>query len=127
MAKHKYNRILFPGYIEQSDLPALYTLADLFVFPSLYEGFGIPPLESMACGTPVIVSNKGALPETTGGCAVMVDPLSVNSITSAMMELLQNQILRKQLIRKGKQHVRQFNWERTQSVQTDIVVRIKYI
>jgi glycosyltransferase involved in cell wall biosynthesis len=113
IGKHQSGRILFPGYIEQSDLPALYTLADLFVFPSLYEGFGIPPLESMACGTPVIVSNKGALPETTGGCAVMVDPLSVDSITSAMLELLQNQALRNQLIRKGKQHVRQFNWERS--------------
>jgi len=106
-------RIIFPGYIEQSDLPALYTLADLFVFPSLYEGFGIPPLESMACGTPVIVSDKGALPETTGGCASIVDPFSVDSITAAMLELLQNQTLRNQFIEKGKQHVQQFKWNRT--------------
>jgi len=111
--KRNEKRILFPGYIEQSDLPALYMLAELFVFPSLYEGFGIPPLESMACGTPVIVSDRGALPETTGGCAFMVDPLSVDSITSAMMELLENQTIRNQLIQKGKEHVQQFKWSRT--------------
>ena len=113
ITKQHNKRILFPGYIEQSALPALYTLADLFVFPSLYEGFGIPPLESMACSTPVIVSNKGALPETTGGCASIVDPFSVDSITSTMLELLQNQTLRNQFIEKGKQHVQQFRWSRT--------------
>ena len=113
ITKLQTKRILFPGFIEQSDLPALYSLADLFVFPSLYEGFGIPPLEAMACGTPVIVSNAGALPETTGGCASIVDPLSVDSITSAMNELLQNQVLRNQFIIDGKEHIRQFKWSRS--------------
>jgi len=106
-------RILFPGYIEQADLPALYTLADLFVFPSLYEGFGIPPLEAMACGTPVIVSDRGALPETTGGCAFMVDPLSISSVSTAMYELIQNQSVRKLFMQKGKNHVRRFSWKDT--------------
>lgn len=115
ITRYQTKRISFPGYIEQADLPALYTLADLFVFPSLYEGFGIPPLESMACGTPVVVSNKGALPETTGGCAFMVDPLSVDSITSGMYKMLQDQTLRNQLIEKGKRHVQQFKWDRTWS------------
>jgi glycosyltransferase involved in cell wall biosynthesis len=118
--KQNDERIIFPGYIHQSDLPALYTLADLFVFPSLYEGFGIPPLESMACGTPVIASDKGALPETTGDCAFLVDPLSVDSITSAMLELLQNQTLRYRLIKKGKQHVQQFQWSRTWSETVEL-------
>jgi glycosyltransferase involved in cell wall biosynthesis len=124
--KQNNGRILFPGYIEQSDLPALYTLADLFVFPSLYEGFGIPPLESMACGTPVIASCKGALPETTGGCAFLVDPLSVDAITSAMLKLLENQTLRNQLINKGKQHVRHFKWGRTWSETVKLYKSIFY-
>jgi len=115
ISKNPNTRILFTGYIEQSDLPALYTLADLFVFPSLYEGFGIPPLEAMACGTPVIVSNAGALPETTMGNALITDPLSVDSVASAMLNLIENTTLRNQLIEKGKHHVQQFKWDRAWS------------
>lgn len=103
-------RILLPGYIDRADLPTLYSLADLFIFPSLYEGFGIPPLESMACGTPVIVSNRGALPEIAGKCALIVDPFSIDSMTAAMKELLLNQTLKEQLIINGKRHVQQFRW-----------------
>lgn len=119
--RHKNTkRILFPGYIPTADLPSLYTLADLFVFPSLYEGFGIPPLESMACGTPVIVSNKGALPEITNGCALITDPYSVDSITEAMIGLIQNQALRNRLTQKGKQHTSQFTWNRTWQCTTNL-------
>jgi glycosyltransferase involved in cell wall biosynthesis len=109
--KQKDQRIIFPGYICQSDLPSVYTLADLFVFPSLYEGFGIPPLEAMACGTPAIVSNAGALPETTGGNALMVDPFSVSSIENAMYQLLHENNLRANLVEKGREHVQQFKWK----------------
>jgi glycosyltransferase involved in cell wall biosynthesis len=108
--KQNDERIIFLGYIHPSDLPAVYTLADLFVFPSLYEGLGIPPLEAMACGTPVIVSNSGALPETTNGNAYMIDPLSVISIEVAMYKLLNENDLRVKLVEKGRIHVEKFKW-----------------
>lgn len=104
-----------PGYIDLPDLPALYRLADLFVFPSLYEGFGIPPLEAMACGVPTIVSTAGALSEITGGCAYLVDPLSVESIARGMDEVLHNGDLRDCLQRKGLLQVKQFTWEKAWS------------
>jgi glycosyltransferase involved in cell wall biosynthesis len=111
--KQNEERIIFPGYIHQSDLPAIYTLADLFVFPSLYEGFGLPPLEAMTCGTPVIVSNRGALPETTGGNALMVDPLSVTSIETAIYKLLHENDLRTHFVEKGRIYVQKFRWKTT--------------
>jgi glycosyltransferase involved in cell wall biosynthesis len=109
------NRIFFPGYINQSDLPALYSLADLFVFPSLYEGFGIPPLEAMASSTPVVCSNGGALAEIAETSAYIVDPLSVDSITKGMMNVLQDSNLRNQLLNRGKQYVKRFTWSKTWS------------
>jgi glycosyltransferase involved in cell wall biosynthesis len=109
------NRIFFPGYISQSDLPALYSLADLFVFPSLYEGFGIPPLEAMASNTPVVCSTGGALSEIAGTSAYIVDPLSIDSITKGMKDVLQDSNLRNQLLNKGKQYVKQFTWAKTWS------------
>jgi glycosyltransferase involved in cell wall biosynthesis len=109
--KQNNKRIIFPGYIHQSDLPAVYTLAELFVFPSLYEGFGIPPLEAMACSIPVIASNAGALPETTGDSAFIVDPLSVASIETAMYKLLHDNNLRTNLVERGRIHVQKFKWK----------------
>lgn len=112
--KHKVaDRICFLGYIEATDLPALYRLAALFVFPSLYEGFGLPPLEAMTCGVPTIVSMAGALPEITGGCAYQIDPLSVESIARGMDEILQDIGLRNWLRREGRQRAAQFTWEKT--------------
>jgi glycosyltransferase involved in cell wall biosynthesis len=109
--KQNDKRIIFPGYIQQSDLAAVYTLADLFVFPSLYEGFGLPPLEAMACGLPVIASNVGALPETTGGNAFTVNPLSVAAIETAMYKLLHDNNLRTHLVERGRIHVQKFKWK----------------
>jgi glycosyltransferase involved in cell wall biosynthesis len=109
------NRILFPGYINQSDLPALYSLADLFVFPSLYEGFGIPPLEAMASNTPVVCSNGGALAEIAGTSACIVDPLSIDSITKGMKDVLQDSNLQNRLLNQGRQYVKQFTWSKTWS------------
>ena len=105
------DRIVCPGYIAPSDLPAVYRLAGLFVFPSLYEGFGLPPLEAMACGTPTVVYGAGALPEITAGHAMTVDPLSVESIGRAIHVMLHEPSLRKRLTESGREHVRRFRWE----------------
>ena len=106
------NKVIFTGYFPEKDLPALYSMADLFVFPSIYEGFGIPPLEAMACEIPVLASNTGALPEITGGNCLMVDPYNVNDIANGIHHLLTNENLRREYIVKGKKWVKQFTWER---------------
>ena len=104
--------VIFPGYVSQDDLPALLSGARLFVFPSLYEGFGLPVLEAMACGTPVLCSNVSSLPEVAGDAALLVDPLDVKSMAEAMNRLLQDEGLRSQLVERGYRRVRQFSWER---------------
>ena len=106
-------RVRLLGYVPQEDLPSIYNLASLFVFPSLYEGFGIPPLEAMACKTPVIVSNTGALPETTKGCALLANPYSIESIAASMHQMLSDNLLRINLTKEGLFHVKQFNWSNT--------------
>ncbi len=105
-------RTRFLGYIPEAQLPGLYAGATLFVLPSLDEGFGLPALEAMSCGTPVITSNAGALPETVGDAALMIDPLSVDEIGDAMRSLLSSDRLRSELRQKGLEHVRAFTWER---------------
>ena len=106
------NEILLIGYVPEEDLPGIYSMADAFVFPSLYEGFGIPPLEAMACETPVLVSDKGALPEITGGRCLQVDPFDVNEIAKGMYQLLTDDNLRNKSIINGKEWVKQFSWEK---------------
>lgn len=103
----------FTGYVEEEHLPALYNGADLFVFPSLYEGFGLPVLEAMACGTPVITSNTSSLPEVAGDAAVLVDPYDVESIGHAMYAVLTQPALAASMSEKGMKHAAQFTWERT--------------
>jgi glycosyltransferase involved in cell wall biosynthesis len=106
------SEILFTGYVPREDLAGIYSLADVFVFPSLYEGFGIPPLEAMACETPVIVSSHGALPETTGGNCLQVDPYDVDDITKTINKLLTDNALKKRTIEDGKKWVKNFTWEK---------------
>lgn len=114
VARLKLNKeVIFTGYIPEEDLPTLYSSADLFAFPSLYEGFGIPPLEAMACEVPVLTSYKGALPETTGGNCIAVDPYQVNEIAAGMYQILKNTELRLKLISNGRDWVKQFSWEKT--------------
>lgn len=103
----------FTGYVEDADLPALYNGAALFTFPSLYEGFGLPVLEAMACGTPVITSNTSSLPEVAGDAALMVNPQDVNAIAIAMQRVLENPALSSQMRQKGLARAQQFTWERT--------------
>ncbi len=103
----------FPGRVPLRLLPALYSGADLFVFPSIYEGFGLPPLEAMACGTPVVASTAGALREVLGNAALTVMPDSGRELCSAMEKVLTNQFLAGKLRDLGLKHAKNFTWTRT--------------
>lgn len=106
------NDVIFTGYILLEELPKLYNAADLFVFPSLYEGFGLPPLEAMACGTPVITSNRGALPEVVGDAGIMVDHYDVDGLAKAMLKVLSDDGLRQDMSGKGLERAKMFSWEK---------------
>ena len=101
----------FPGFIDDDDLPDLYRGAELFVFPSLYEGFGLPPLEAMACGVPVVTSNTSSMPEVTGGAAMLVAPLDVDGMAAVIARVLHDDGLRERLRHAGIARARQFSWE----------------
>jgi glycosyltransferase involved in cell wall biosynthesis len=98
------------GYFRPTDLPALYSAARMFVFPSLWEGFGIPVAEAMACGTPVITSTVTSLPEVAGGAAVFVDPCDTNDIAAAMARVDRSPALRAELIARGLRRASDFTW-----------------
>jgi glycosyltransferase involved in cell wall biosynthesis len=106
------DRVSFAGYVAAEDLPALYAAADLFAFPSLYEGFGVPVLEAMACGAPVLTSNVSATAEVAGEAALLVDPLSVGSIRDGLRSLLSDAALWARLSRRGMERAAQFSWRR---------------
>ena len=114
------NDVIFTGYVDENDVPGLMKGATAFIFPSLYEGFGLPPLEAMACGTPVIVSNAASLPEVVGDAALLVDPFSVVSISNAMERLLVNRELRAELSDKGLKQASKYTWERS----ADIIIKV---
>jgi glycosyltransferase involved in cell wall biosynthesis len=118
------NRIQMPGYIADADLPALYSMAAAFVYPSLYEGFGLPVLEAMACGTPVITSNISSLPEVAGDAAVLVDPSSPEALASALRNVLGDSQLRESLSQRGRQRAQLFTWERTAQKTLEVYRRV---
>ena len=103
--------VIFTGYVSESELAEIYNAVDLFVFPSLYEGFGIPPLEAMACGTPVITSNTSSLPEVVGDASIVVDPYDINKFAEEMYEVLTNDDLKKEMIGKGLKRSKMFSWD----------------
>jgi glycosyltransferase involved in cell wall biosynthesis len=107
------DRVIFTGYVSDRDKPGLLAGARLFCFPSLYEGFGLPPLEAMACGTPALVSGTASLPEIVGDAALLVDPYSVKSIAQAMEQLCYNTASWKDLREKGLRQVRRFDLEKS--------------
>src|SRR5438477_1021116 len=108
---HKYVRFL--GYMPEETLAVMYRLAGVFVFPSLYEGFGLPPLEAMASGTPVVTSNVSSLPEVAGDAAVLVDPYDPRAIADGIHGVLTDEDLRRSLRQKGLARAQQFSWEKS--------------
>ena len=110
---HVAPRVQFTGMVPDAQLPSLYRSAEALVFPSLYEGFGLPLLEAMACGTPAVTANSSALPEVAGGAALLVDPNSVEQIAQAMERIVGDSSLRQQLREKGLARASQFTWAKT--------------
>ena len=107
------DQVIFAGPVSEADLPALYSGALLFVFPSLYEGFGLPVLEAMACGTPVVCSNTSSLPEVAGNAALLVNPRDVTALADALSRAANDQDLRQTLREQGLAQAGQFSWEKT--------------
>ncbi|MCD4700461.1 MAG: glycosyltransferase family 4 protein [Candidatus Aegiribacteria sp.] len=107
------DRIKLTGFVDREDIPALLSLAGAFIYPSLYEGFGLPVLEAMACGTPVITSNVSSMPEIAGDAALLVDPLSTESIANAISILAHDEGKRTLLRERGLERAGEFSWEET--------------
>jgi len=120
------DRVRFLGYLPKEDLPFLYNLASVFVFPSLYEGFGLPPLEAIACGTPVIASRTSSLPEVVGRAGLLVNPKSVSEIKEALEEVLTDTVLRDKLIRLGLLQAKRFSWEKTAREILKVVQSLRF-
>lgn len=112
--RHKLHKhVRFLGFVPDKTLASLYRLASVFVFPSLYEGFGLPPLEAMAAGTPVITSNVSSLPEVVGDAAILIDPYEPDEIAAAMRRVLTEPGLREDLRARGLARVKEFSWDRS--------------
>jgi len=104
--------VIFTDFVSEADLPAYYSGAEVFVLPSLYEGFGFPVLEAMACGCPVVTSNTSSLPEVVGEAGIMVNPDDTDSLAEAMRQVLTDSKLRKEMVRKGLEQANKFSWEK---------------
>lgn len=115
--------VLFTGYVPEEDLPALYAGARCFVYPSYFEGFGLPPLEAMQCGTPVIVGNRTSLPEVVGDAALTVDPFDETELAEALQRLIEDERLRAELSRRGIERARRFSWQKTARLTLDAYKR----
>ncbi len=116
--------LVFTGYVPDEDLVALYNAAELFVYPSLFEGFGLPPLEAMACGTPVVTGNTSALPETVGDAALTVDPYDAEALAGAMARVLGDAVLRADLSARGLERAAAFSWADTATIIREVYRRV---
>ena len=116
--------VTFLGFVPREELALLYNAAELFVYPSLYEGFGFPPLEAMACGTPVVVSNTSSLPEVVGDAGVSVDPYDADALASAILKVLSDASLRDRLRHAGLANAARFSWEKTASATVQVYRRV---
>ncbi|MDO6355768.1 glycosyltransferase family 1 protein [Caloramator sp. CAR-1] len=106
-------KVIFTGYVPYEDLPYFYNASTIFLYPSLYEGFGLPPLEAMSCKTPVITSNVTSIPEIVGDGALLIDPKDIDALQKAIEELLSNDKLREDIANKGYERSKLFTWEKT--------------
>lgn len=105
-------KVIFTGYVDEMDKPCLYSGARVFVYPSLYEGFGLPPLEAMTCGTPVVVSHTSSLPEVVGDAGIFVDPKNIDSISKGIYDIITNSSLRERISASGKARSKLFCWQK---------------
>ncbi len=119
------NDIIFTGFIEDKDKSILYSNAELFVYPSFYEGFGFPPLEAMMYGTPVITSNFSSLPEAVGDAAIMVNPYNLDELAEAMKIVLADNKLKNLLVKKGFERVKKFNWKKCAEETLEVLKLVK--
>jgi glycosyltransferase involved in cell wall biosynthesis len=118
------DRVVLTGYVPREDLPALMSGALAFVFPSLYEGFGLPVLEAMACGTPVLCSRASSLPEVAGDAALLVDPLDTAALAAALRRIVTDESLRRTLVERGFDQVRRFSWRRCARETLDVLEEV---
>jgi glycosyltransferase involved in cell wall biosynthesis len=107
------DRVVFAGFVPYEHLPYFYNCASVFVYPSFYEGFGLPPLEAMTCGTPTITSNVTSIPEIVQDAAITLDPNSIDQLTDNIYKVLTDMDLRKSLIEKGLRRAYNFSWKKT--------------
>jgi len=112
-SKEAESRIIFTGYVPTADLPAIYSQALIFLFPSFYEGFGLPNLEAMACGTPVITSNSSSIPEVVGNSAILIDPYNCEMLADTILNLAGNRELQQTYRERGLNHVQKFSWNKS--------------
>jgi glycosyltransferase involved in cell wall biosynthesis len=115
------DRIHKLGFVEAQDMPALYNLADACVYPSLYEGFGLPVLEAMQSGCPVVASNASSIPEVAGDAAILVDPLDIAALGDAIYRVLTNRELHEKLVSAGFQRAQEFSWDRTAQIMLETI------
>ena len=109
------DNVIFTGYVPYEDLPYFYNSCSVFVYPSLYEGFGLPPLEAMSCGIPVITSNIASIPEVVGDSALLINPFDTEELKIALEKVLENAALSEELSKLGYARSKLFNWEKTAS------------
>lgn len=117
-------RVRLVGYVPEDELAGLYSGAQALVYPSLYEGFGLPPLEAMQCGCPVVTSNTSSLPEVVGDAGLLVDPTSVHGLAEAIERILEDEALRDRLRTAGRERAKQFTWKRCVEVTADVYERV---
>lgn len=118
------NQIRTPGYVDSEDQASLYSMAEMFVYPSVYEGFGLPVLEAMSCGTPVITCDNSAIPEVGGDAVLYVSPTSVSDLTKAMMTLASDEKFRLEIGKKGIEQAAKFSWKKTARAATEIFNKV---
>jgi glycosyltransferase involved in cell wall biosynthesis len=118
------DKILFTGYVPESDLPALYTGALCFAYPSFFEGFGIPLLEAMRCGTPTITSDRTCFPEVVGDASLIIDPFNEQSIADGLWRMISDAALREQLRRRGFVQASLFDWRQTARLTLDVYEKV---